>query len=131
MKRRALLALGTGIALGGCLGNRHSPSIRIDSIRLSNNRTEPYEIEVWIESNDEEVFRNEYRLGTGPESSTMVIHDPVNGKKHYELLFRADGQTDIISPSEYDDINGECVAVQYELHQQNTRGFNIQQSEGC
>lgn len=131
MDRRAFLSLGVGIAVSGCLGWGTESQKRIGDLRLTNNRTEPFTIDVVIERNDEEVFTDEYQLGTGQDSSTVSIDSPVQAAGRFILRFRADAQWVSIYPADYERVDERCIGVHFELHQQDTSGIEIQPRTEC
>jgi len=131
VKRRTTLSLGVCIALSGCLAGINEPQKQIDWIRLVNNRSEASTIDVRIEEDGEEIFADEYELGTTPESSTICVEPALTRKSAYALRFRADGQWVHIYPDEYADVSEECLGVHFELHQQGTREFDIQPGRDC
>ena len=131
MQRRALLSLGVGSALSGCLAGITEPQKQIDWIRLVNNRAEAYTIAVIIEEDGEEIFADEYDVGTTPDTSQISVEPPLTRTGAYVLRFRADGQWVHIYPEEYADVSERCIGIQFELHQQGTRGFDIQPETHC
>jgi hypothetical protein len=131
MKRRGFLALGVGIASSGCLGGDDESRKRIVWTRLVNDRAEVYDVAVVIESGDEDVFTDEYHLGTGPGSSTVLVDVPLEERDRYVIRFLADGQWVHVYPEEYDDVTESCIGVQFELSREGTRGYEIRRSTGC
>lgn len=131
MKRRTALSVGVGVALSGCLAGINEPQTQIDWIRLVNNRSEAYTIDVIIEEDSEEIFVDKYELGITPESSTITVETSLTRQGAYVLRFRAGGQWVHIYPEEYADVSEECIGVHFELHQQGTRGFEIQPGTDC
>jgi hypothetical protein len=131
MRRRTIISLGVGIALSGCLSGINEPQKQIDWIRLVNERSEAYTIDVIIEEDGEEIFADEYEVGTTPELSTISVAPPLTRKGSYVLRFRADGQWVHIYPEEYADVRKGCIGIHFELHQQETQRFDIQPGTDC
>jgi hypothetical protein len=131
MKRRTVLSVGVGVALSGCLTGVNQPQTQIDWIRLVNNRSEAYTVDVIIEEDGEEIFTDECELGTTPESSRTTVETSLTQLGPYVLRFRADDQWVHIYPEEYADVSEECIGVHFELHRQGTRGFDIQPGTEC
>lgn len=131
-RRSVLVAIGIpSLPTAGCLQSIRGPTKQIVWIRLANNRTEPHPVEVVIQRGDEEVFTDDYLLGTGSKSSTIHIDDPVSESGRYVIRFRADSQWINIEPSEYGDANGVCLGVQFTLHRQGTTGYQIHPNQTC
>jgi hypothetical protein len=131
MDRRTLLAVGASVALGGCFGAIGGPTTRIDWIHLVNDRSSPHHVDVIIERDGEELFADDYRLGTETGSETTRIDDPVDGRGRYVVRFRTGGQWIHVEPTEYEDARADCVGVRFELHERGTSGYEVQPSESC
>lgn len=133
MKRRSVVeAIGiTSLPTAGCLQSIRGATKQIVWIRLANDRPEPHPVEVVIERGDEEVFTDDYHLGTESKSSTIRIEDPIGESGRYVIRFRADSQWINIEPSEYGDANGACLGVQFTLHRQGTTGYDIHPNQTC
>jgi hypothetical protein len=129
--RRAILSLGVGVAVSGCLGWGGGPEKRLGGIRLVNDRAEAHTVDVVVERDDEEVFADEYRLGTDDESSTLTVDAPTREAGRLVVRFRADDQWVSVYPEDYDDVSERCIGVQFELHRQGTTGYEIRPSTEC
>jgi hypothetical protein len=133
MNRRTLLGLCAAALSGGCLELLGPPKKRIAWIRLENTRNETHDVEVSIERNDEEVFRENYQLGTSPEQATIRVDDPVDEPGRYSLYFDIGGQLVHLPPSEFADadIREPCLGIQYTLHERGTSGFSFEPIQEC
>jgi hypothetical protein len=131
MKRRTCLCLCAGVLSSGCLGQTDQPTTKIAWILLVNNRDEARDVTVFIERNDEEVFRETHELGTSVEQSTRRIDDPVKGAGHYTVNFDIGDQVVHLHPSEYADVTEPCLGIQYTFHQQETTGFELKPIDEC
>lgn len=133
VKRRIWLGLCLGAFSGGCLGLPGPPKKEIDWIRLKNNRDEERTVEMFIERNDEEVFRETYQLGADPEETTVRVDEPVKEPGRYSLYFDIGEQTVHLHPEEFAeaDISERCVGITYTLHEQGTSGFEFEPVQEC
>jgi hypothetical protein len=131
MKRRGLLALGVGVVTGGCLGIGAEPRRRIGRLHLVNHRPEPHSVEVVVETDGEEAFADEYRLGAGPEPSTVLADVPLEDRRAYVIRFSTGDQWVHVYPEEYGDVSGNCIGVLFELHRRGTRGYEVGPSTEC
>jgi hypothetical protein len=132
MDRRTWLSLCVGVLSGGCLG-RGPPKKQIAWIRLKNNRDEARTIEVFIERNDEEVFRENYRLDSNPTQATIRVDDPVEKPGRYSLYVDTGNQLLDIQPEEFADVDirVSCIGIQCTLHEQGTTGFEFEPVQAC
>jgi hypothetical protein len=133
MNRRAWLSLCVGALSGGCLGLTGPSKKHIAWIRFKNDRDEGCDIEVFIERNGNEVFRENYKLGTGPEQATLQVDDPVAEPGRYSLYVDLGDQMVDLHPSEFADadIPTPCVGIEYTLHKQGTTGFEFESGREC
>lgn len=133
MKRRTWLSLCVSAVSGGCLGLTGPPKKQIAWLHLENNRDDTRAIEVFIERNDEEVFRENYQLGTSPEQATIRVDNPVEEPGRYSLYVDIGDQLVDLHPSEFADadISEPCIGIQYTLHEQGTTGFEFEPVQEC
>lgn len=71
MNRRTLLGFCTAAVSSGCLGFTGPPRKEFVWIHLENNRDKPHDGELVIERDGDEVFSDQYHLGTGSENATI------------------------------------------------------------
>ncbi len=86
MKRRqALLSACTVVASAGCLGfaSPQPAKPRLAWIWLLNDRDGPYEVDVVVEDDSEQVFSDTYELGTEPDTANVHVDNPVDGAGQY------------------------------------------------
>ena len=133
MNRRAWLTLCIGALSGGCLGLTEPSKKQIAWIRLKNNRDKACDIEVFIERDGNEVFRENYKLGTNPEQATIQVDNPVTESGRYSLYIDLDDQMVDLHPSEFADadIRTPCIGIEYMLHKQGTTGFEFEPVREC
>lgn len=131
MKRRTYLGLGAVALSSGCLGLTGRPTTNIAWIQLENNSDEARDLTVFIQRNEEEVFRETYQLGITAEQATLRVDDPVNETGHYTVYFDIDNQVVQLSPSEYTDVAEPCIGIQYTFHQRGTTGFDLEPVQEC
>lgn len=133
MNRRTWLGLCVGLLSGGCLGLTGPSKMQIGWIQLDNNRNEARTIDVIIERNGEEVFRENYRLGTSSEQATVRVENPVEEPGRYTLYVDIGDQLIDLSPAEIAnaEISGSCIGIQYTLHEQETTGFEFEPVQEC
>jgi hypothetical protein len=131
MKRRAVLSVSVGIAVSGCLGWATRAPKRIGVIRLVNERSEPYTIDVVIERDGEEAFSQEYQLGTTQDASTVSIDTPLQEAGRPVIRFRVDDQWVSMYPEEYERVEGHCIDVHFQLHRGGTIGYDADPSTKC
>jgi len=133
MDRRRYLVLCIGAALSGCLGSTGTSIKGITWLRLKNNRHNARNIEVFIERDDEEVFREIYHLGTTSEQASIRVDDPVEGPGRFSIYVDVGDQLAHLSPSEFTDTNlsDTCVGVRFTLHKNGTVGFDYEPIQEC
>lgn len=133
MNRRTWLGLCVGVLSSGCLGVTAPARKEIAWIRLENDRDEAREVEVFVEQNDEEVFRETYRLGTSPEQATVHVDDPVGEPGRYSLYVDIGDQLVHLHPSEIADVETDepCIGITYTLHEEGTTGFEFKPVPEC
>jgi hypothetical protein len=133
MNRRAWISLCVGALSAGCLGFTRPSKKQIAWIRLQNNSDTVQDLEVFIERNDKEIFRESYQLGTSPEQETIRVNNPVEKPGRYSLYVDIGDQLVDLQPSEMADanINSQCIGIQYTLHEQGTTGFEFEPAQNC
>jgi hypothetical protein len=133
MNRRAWLTLCVGVLSGGCLGLTGPPKKQIGWIRFKNNSDESRGIEVFIQRDGKEVFKENYQLGTSPEQATIQVDNPVTEPGRYSLYVATDDQMVDLHPSEFADadIRAPCIGIEYTLHEQGTTGFEFEPVREC
>ena len=131
MNRRAVLSVGVGIAVSGCLGWGTEAPKRIGAIRLVNERSEAYTIDVVIESGGEEAFSEAYQLGTEEDASTVSIDTPLQEAGRPVIRFRVDDQWVSVYPEEYEHVAERCIDVHFKLHQAGTIGYDVNPGTEC
>lgn len=133
MNRRTWLGLCVCALSSGCLGRTGPPKKNIAWVRLENDRDEAHDIEVFIERSGEEVFSENYQLGTSPEQSTIRVNNPVEEPGRYSLYVDIGDQLVRLHPSEFADadIGERCIGIHYTLHEQGTSGFEFEPSQEC
>jgi len=131
MKRREVLALcGSGLC-SGCLGLPGPPRKTIPWILLENNRADPRDVELILERNDSEVFREQYRLGTTSGRSTVRETALPDERGRYSLSVDIGDQVVHLHPSELAEAESSepCVGIRVTLHQQGTTGFEFEPTD--
>jgi hypothetical protein len=133
MNRRTWISLCVGALSAGCLGFTGPSKKQIAWISLRNNRDNVQDLEVFIERNDKEVFRESYQLGTSTEQETIRVNNPVEEPGRYSLYVDLGDQLVDLHPSEIANanINGSCIGIQYTLHEQGTTGFEFEPAQDC
>ncbi|MFC6989581.1 hypothetical protein ACFQJD_14295 [Haloplanus sp. GCM10025708] len=129
MKRRALLSLVAGVPVGGCLGRQPLP--RIAWIRLVNDRDEAYDVGVFVDADGEQVFSEQYHLGTTPDSATVLVESPVEGTGRYVVRADVDGQIVSVDATRAVDGDENCVGVRFSLHRRGTLGHRTESMQEC
>jgi len=133
MKRRTVLALcGSGL-FSGCLGGTGPPRKTIPWIRLENNRSDPRDVELILERNDLEVFREQYRLGTTSGRSTVRETELPDDRGRYSLYVDTGDRVVHLHPSEFADaeISEPCVGIRCTLQDHGTTGFEFEPMDEC
>jgi hypothetical protein len=132
MNRRTWISACVGVLSVGCLGFKRPSKKQIAWIRLQNNRDTVQNIELFIERNDTEVFRESYQLGTSPEQETIRVNDPVEEPGRYSLYLDIGDQLVDLHPAEMADATtGPCIGIRYTLHEQGPTGFEFEPAQEC
>jgi hypothetical protein len=102
-------------------------------VRLENERDEARAIGLTVVRSGETVFSGRYRLGTGPEGTTVRVDGPVDGPGRYSVYVDVGDRTVHLPPSEFADagVAGSCVGVRYTLHERGTTGFTFERVREC
>ena len=133
MNRRTWISLSAAILASGCLGLAGPPKKKIAWIRLENDRSEARDVELSIERKDEVVFREEFQLGTTPETAVARVERPVEEQGRYTLHFDLGEDLVHLPPSEFADaeITERCLGIQFTLHERGTSGFEFEPIQEC
>ena len=113
MERRAFVATALAALAGsGCLGSDEQFA-RVSWVSLRNDTDTAYDAAVTILEGEETVFSEQYRLGTGRESSKILVESPVSGTGDYTIRARVGDDERELDATAHTEGDETCVGVRF------------------
>jgi hypothetical protein len=113
MQRRAFVATAlAALAASGCLGSDEQLA-RVSWVSLRNDTETASDAEIAILEGEETVFAEQYRLGTGRESSKVFVESPVSGAGDYTIRATVGDDERELDATAHVDGDETCIGVRF------------------